>query len=84
MMCPQRLARMVRSKQLFVHVGAHIIAPITAAALAFVSPTNTSIKTLAIDSALCFANRLVPGIVLRSTFFSKLRVLDEHKGHSTE
>jgi hypothetical protein len=34
MMCPQRLARTDQPKQLFVHVGVHIIAPITAAALA--------------------------------------------------
>jgi hypothetical protein len=64
MMCPQRLARTVRPKQLFVHVGAHIIAPITAAALAFVLQQTHRSRHL----GALFRLRLAPGIVLRSAF----------------
>jgi hypothetical protein len=60
-------------KQLFVHVGADIIAPITAPALASFSDKHIDQDTCHRERAL-FRFRFAPGIVFR----------DEHKGYSTE
>jgi hypothetical protein len=65
-----------RSKQLFVHVGAHIIPPFTTTALASL-PTNTSIGTPM--TALCFVFESV-----LSLSFSALLSVGGHNGHPTE